>query len=205
MQINNNDKAILYQQKKHLLKKRKAQVVKLAICLLLVLGITVGATTAFLVTHSASLTNTFKKSVVSCEVKETFENNVKKDVSIKNTGDTQAYIRAYVNITWMDQANNKVYASKPVSSKDYQIVYTNNDWILGSDGYWYYKSAVDPNETTTDLIKSCELLTTAEIPEGYQLSVEIICSAIQSTPTKAVIEDWNVQLDSDNKIIGIGG
>ena len=202
---NSKDKAKLYQQKKLLLKKRRIQLVKLVICLLLVLGISVTGTIAFIVTHTNSITNTFKESNVTCQVEETFNNNVKSDVSIKNTGDSQAYIRAYVNITWLDQTDNKVHSSKPIENTDYKITYSDEGWLLGTDGYWYYKLAVDPNDSTAVLISSCELLSTANAPEGYSLSVEIVCSAIQSSPTSAVTDMWNVQVDSDGKITGIGG
>ncbi len=202
---NSKDKAKLYQQKKILLKKRRIQLIKLVICLLLVLGISVTGTIAFIVTHTNSITNTFKESNVACQVEETFNNNVKSDVSIKNTGDSQAYIRAYVNITWFDQTGNKVHSCKPIENTDYKITYSDDGWLLGSDGYWYYKLAVDAGDSTEVLISKCELLSTANAPEGYSLSVEIVCSAIQSSPTSVVTDMWNVQVDSDGKITGIGG
>ncbi len=202
---NSKDKAKLYQQKNLLLKKRRIQLIKLVICLLLVLGISVTGTIAFIVTHTNSITNTFKESSVACQVEEEFSNNVKSDVAIKNTGDTQAYIRVYVNVTWFDQTGNKVHSSKPIENTDYKITYSNGNWLLGSDGYWYYKLAVDAGSSTDVLISKCELLETANAPEGYNLSVEIVCSAIQSSPTSVVTGMWNVQVDSGGMITEIGG
>ncbi len=202
---NSKDKAKLYQQKKLILKKRRIQLIKLITCLLLVLGISVTGTIAFIVTHTNSITNTFKESSVACQVEEEFSNNVKSDVAIKNTGDTQAYIRAYVNVTWFDQTGNKVHSSKPIENTDYKITYSNGNWLLGSDGYWYYKLAVDAGSSTDVLISKCELLETANAPEGYNLSVEIVCSAIQSSPTSVVTGMWNVQVDSGGVITEIGG
>lgn len=40
------------------------------------------------------------------------------------------------------------------------------------------------------MIDECKLLDSANVPDGYYLSVEIVASAIQSTPTTVVTENW---------------
>lgn len=186
-------------QKKKILKNKQKQVVKLVICLLLVLGISVGGTMAFLVTKTNKVENKFNDSSVMCEVTETFENNIKSNVAIKNTGDTQAYIRAYINVTWMDAEGN-IFGNKPVENQDYELVFAEeNNWIE-INGYWYYQLPVNPQDSTDILISSCKLIDSASIPDGYSLSVEIVCSAVQSTPTDAVKQCWNVEI-MDNKIV----
>lgn len=191
-----------YQRKLKLLQSKQSLAIKLVICLILLLMISVGGTIAFVVTHTSEIRNTFTESVVKCEVDETFENNVKSNVSIKNTGDTTAYIRAFVNVTWMNESGD--VASVSPKSTDYRIVYSDSGWLEGSDGYWYYSLPVQPNNKTTVLINSCELLETASAPDGYYLSVEIVCSAIQSTPVSVVRDIWHVQLSGD-EIVGVNG
>ena len=93
-----------YQRKLKLLQSKQSLAIKLVICLILLLMISVGGTIAFVVTHTSEIRNTFTESVVKCEVDETFKDNVKSNVSIKNTGDTTAYIRAFVNVTWMNES-----------------------------------------------------------------------------------------------------
>lgn len=191
-----------YQRKLKLLQSKQSLAIKLVICLILLLMISVGGTIAFVVTHTSEIRNTFTESVVKCEVDETFENNVKSNVSIKNTGDTTAYIRAFVNVTWMNESGQ--VASVSPKSTDYMIEYSTSGWLKGSDGYYYYSLPVQPNDKTAVLINSCQLLETASAPDGYYLSVEIVCSAIQSTPVSVVKDIWHVQLSGD-EIVGVNG
>ena len=185
-----------YQRKLKLLQSKQSLAIKLVICLILLLMISVGGTIAFVVTHTSEIRNTFTESVVKCEVDETFKDNVKSNVSIKNTGDTTAYIRAFVNVTWMNESGQ--VASVSPKSTDYMIEYSTSGWLKGSDGYYYYSSPVQPNDKTAVLINSCRLLETASAPDGYYLSVEIVCSAIQSTPVSVVSDIWHVQLSGSD-------
>lgn len=189
-----------YQRKLKLLQSKQSLAIKLVICLILLLMISVGGTIAFVVTHTSEIRNTFTESVVKCEVDETFENNVKSNVSIKNTGDTTAYIRAFVNVTWMNESGQ--VASVSPKSTDYMIEYSTSGWLKGSDGYYYYSLPVQPNDKTAVLINSCRLLETASAPDGYYLSVEIVCSSIQSTPVSVVSDIWHVQL-SGSEIVEV--
>ena len=189
-----------YQRKLKLLQSKQSLAIKLVICLILLLMISVGGTIAFVVTHTSEIRNTFTESVVKCEVDETFKDNVKSNVSIKNTGDTTAYIRAFVNVTWMNESGQ--VASVSPKSTDYMIEYSTSGWLKGSDGYYYYSLPVQPNNKTAVLINSCQLLETASAPDGYYLSVEIVCSAIQSTPVSVVSNIWHVQLSGD-EIVGV--
>ena len=202
MTSNYKDNKQVYQRKLKLLQSKQSLAIKLVICLILLLMISVGGTIAFVVTHTSEIRNTFTESVVKCEVDETFKDNVKSNVSIKNTGDTTAYIRAFVNVTWMNESGE--VASVSPKSTDYRIDYSDSGWLEGSDGYWYYSLPVQPNDKTAVLINSCQLLETASAPDGYYLSVEIVCSAIQSTPVSVVSDIWKVQL-SDDKIVRVNG
>ena len=191
-----------YQRKLKLLQSKQSLAIKLVICLILLLMISVGGTIAFVVTHTSEIRNTFTESVVKCEVDETFKDNVKSNVSIKNTGDTTAYIRAFVNVTWMNESKQVVASVSPKEKTDYEINYSTSGWLKGSDGYYYYTLPVQPNNKTAVLINSCQLLETASAPDGYYLSVEIVCSAIQSTPESVVSNIWHVQLSGD-EIVGV--
>ena len=191
-----------YQRKLKLLQSKQSLAIKLVICLILLLMISVGGTIAFVVTHTSEIRNTFTESVVKCEVDETLKDNVKSNVSIKNTGDTTAYIRAFVNVTWMNESKQVVASVSPKENTDYEINYSTSGWLKGSDGYYYYTLPVQPNNKTAVLINSCELLETASAPDGYYLSVEIVCSAIQSTPESVVSKIWHVQLSGD-EIVGV--
>lgn len=169
------------------------------LALVLILGAAVGGTLAYLVTQTNSLTNTFEPSRVSCEIDEEFDGTTKSNVTVQNTGDIDAYIRAKVVITWKDAAGN-VYAAAPVEDKDYTITY-GAGWTEGSDGIWYCNSRVTATGSTPELIEECTQTGTA--PAGYALSVEILAEAIQAEPAAAVQEAWGVTI-SNGGVTAVG-
>ena len=188
--------------------KSKAMLVSL----LLIIGITVGGTLAYIVADSGPVKNTFTPSEVTTPVDEDVSNGVKTSVRIKNTGDTTAYIRTAVVITWQDK-NGNILGEKPVEDTDYDIDYANvvepgaNRWIKGADGFYYWTSPVlSEDETSTNcmtgvLINSCEAKQTKTIGTGadavtYSLAVEIIGSGIQSVPASVVVEEWSSGVSS---------
>lgn len=199
-----------YLQSEHKQLRRPKRLATLLVSLLLVLGVAVGGTVAFLSTRTDSKVNTFTPSEVTCEVTETFKNNVKSNVAVKNTGDTTAFIRAAINVTWMKDAeagteNQTVSAKVPLKDKDYSITFAKNtNWIQGADGYYYYQLPVDPQGSTEVLIEECKLLNYASVPDGYHLSVEIVASAIQSAPDSVVQSMWHVTVE-DGKITRANG
>lgn len=197
-----------YLQSEHKQLRRPKRLATLLVSLLLVLGVAVGGTVAFLSTRTDRKVNTFTPSEVTCAVTETFENNVKSNVAVQNTGDTTAFIRAAINVTWMsnqDAANQTVSAKVPVKDTDYSITFAKNtNWIQGADGYYYYKLPVAPQGSTEVLIDECKLLENASVPDGYHLSVEIVASAIQSAPDSVVQNMWHVTVEN-GKITGVNG
>ena len=68
-------------------------MIVLAIAAVLLLSATVTGTLMYLVSKTTAVTNTFEPATVTCEVKENFEGTVKKDVTVKNTSNIDAYLR----------------------------------------------------------------------------------------------------------------
>lgn len=190
-------------------RKISKRAVALLVCLVLALTAAVGGTLAHVFTKTDPVENTFTPAQVSCAVVETFENNVKEDVRIQNTGDADAYIRVAVVVTFKNE-NGNVYARTPDPSTDYTITYLDDTgWLEGSDGFWYYRYPVActddagtaANETLTGiLIDTAKLLDGAAVPEGYALSVEIVASAIQASPAKVAEQQWGVSVGSDGTV-----
>lgn len=169
------------------------QVLLLAALAVIAMGV-VGGTVAYLVTNTAPVVNTFEPGMVSCSIGESFDGTTKSNVYVKNDGNTDAYIRAAIIVTWKDAAGN-IAATVPVKDKDYTMDLNSSDWTKHSDGYYYHKSSVAPGDTTANLINSC----TAVNPNGeYTLSVEILADAIQSSPESAVIQAWGFNPSSGN-------
>lgn len=170
-------------------RRNKQKATMLLTSLVLLFTLLIGGTVAFMIATDDSAKNVFMDSTVSCEVHENFSGNVKSNVTIKNTGDTAAYIRAAIVVTWKDAENGNVYGSVPVKDSDYEIELNLGDWIDGKDGFYYYKYPVAPNASTEALINSCSPVSD-KTPEGYGLNVEILGSAIQSVPVSVVNEKW---------------
>lgn len=175
-------------------KGRKLRGVFIAAAVVVVLAV---PTLAFLLSRTDPVVNSFQPSKVTCEINETFENGVKTDVSVKNTGNTTAYIRASIVVSWVDESGN-ISAVPPSEGTDYSMILDlDNGWVQGGDGYYYYTKAVDPSNNTDVLIKECQQL---KDKSGYKLSVNCIASAIQSLPASAVGEAWKVGVDSEGSL-----
>ena len=185
--------------RKTTIRRNKKLILLISIAAILILALTAGTTLAWLKASSGPVVNTFEPARVTSQVEEKTNNGIKSEVKIKNTSNIDAYIRATVVINWVDDKGN-VAAQKPVKDTDYTIEYnlSNDGWWQGNDGYYYYSSAVAPEDMTGTLISKCEAVA-SKAPEGYSLSVEIIADAIQSVPDKAVREAWNVTV-ADGKI-----
>lgn len=162
----------------------------LLIALVAVLGAVVGSTIAYLFTHTDAITNTFTAASVTTKIEEELNDGVKNNVTVKNTGDIEAYIRAAVIVTWQDKYGN-VYSTAPEEGVDYTVDWTMDGWVL-RDGYYYYTSPVAAKDSTKELFTNCMLLENTVPPEGCHLVVEVLASAIQSQPKSAVVEAWGV-------------
>lgn len=157
-----------------------------ALALALVLTLSVGGTIAYLITDTRPVENTFTPGNVACEVIEKFNGTAKSDVKIKNTGNTDAYIRAAIVVTWQN-ADGKVLAEVPQENVDYTLSINTNGWGKKGD-YYYCTTAGSPNTQTSVLINSC---TAIKAKEGYSLCVDVLAQAIQSSPNTVESSTWN--------------
>lgn len=202
---------------KHLKKHRpgRAKALLLIASLAVLLTATVGSTAAWLVSKPAAVENDFVPGKVACEVLEDFGTesgtSVKRNVRVKNTGNTDAYIRVLLVFTWKDDAGN-IFSNKPQEGKDYQIVMDDlTDWIMQkSDAgvYFYYKKRVAPEAETRNLIDSLYQIAGVTGPENgtYKLSVDILADAVQADPPQAVKDSWGVDVENGEiKIKAQGG
>ena len=152
-------------------RMRKTKTILVLAAVVLMLACTVGGTLAFLITKTDSVTNTFDPGRVTCEVVETFANNIKSNVQIRNTGNTDAWIRATVVANWVKDG-------KVVAPWTDDIGYNTDKWTKGSGGYYYYKESVAAKGYTENLFGS---YTPGKAPvEGAHLEMTIVCQAVQS-------------------------
>lgn len=165
------------------MKRMNSKAVVLLITIAVLLTVTVGGTVAYLAASTPSVTNVFTPGSVEPGIEETLEGSVKKNVTVKNNGTVDAYIRAMIVVTWQD-TNGNVYPKTPVVGTDYDININTGDWEL-SGGFYYYKGGtnggkVSAQGSTSNLINTCQLKEGATVPSGYALHVEILAQAIQA-------------------------
>ena len=167
----------------------------LFLAVLLLLGVVVGSTIAYLIADTTPVENSFTYAKVSCQVTESFNKTTKSNVQIKNTGSTDAYIRATYVVNWVDTQGN-IVASVPEGYSYSLTENPNGKWTKGNGGYFYYLSPVAPGASTPGSLLTCTVMY-PENPE-YTLSVEILATAVQSAPAKAVQEAWGVTAPAGN-------
>ncbi|MDD5904216.1 MAG: hypothetical protein PUC64_04525 [Clostridium sp.] len=192
--------------------KRSIKPFLIAFCVCILACAAVSGSLAWLTSTPEQVVNSFTPGVVTIEVDETFddEHTTKQNVSIKNTGNVPAYIRVALVPAWVDDEGN--IAAKPASlelNDDCNIAWGKDgsgyeaDWFIGSDGFYYCKTVIEPGASTPILIKSC---TVKGEEHEYDFELQVIASAVQSLPTSTVGEVWPVVVGTDgtlaNKIQG---
>lgn len=154
-------------------RKKPAKPLALIISLVLIFSIAVGGTLAYLIAERKSVENTFEAGTVIATI---LDNN-----TIRNDGNTAAWIRVAVVGNWAGAANT-VYGMPPA------LTVTADDWLLGTDGYYYWPTPVAPGASTGAITAS----TSEPAPDGYQFAYTLGVEAIQSAPAAAFAE-WNAQ------------
>lgn len=149
---------------------------------------------AFLIDKTNPVKNAFVPSKVTCEVKETFDGTTKTNVQIKNTGDIPAYIRVAL-VTYFVDGEGNVDGTKTATMPDLTFI-MGAGWVESGEYYYFTKPVAPDKLTDTALIESITL-------ENGQV-VEVIASAIQSEPAKAVGEAWGVTI-AENSVTAYAG
>lgn len=151
---------------------------------LLVLALFAGAAgaQALLIDAAQELPNTFTPGRVTCAVEETFDGRVKRDVRVKNTGNADAYIRVAL-VTYLTGADGAVDGAQAAPALEFA---PGEGWVLHEDGYYYYTQPVAPGAQTGALIGSLTL--------APGQVVDVIASAVQSAPARAVADAWGVTI-----------
>ena len=172
-------------------RRRNCKAEVLFLSLLFLVIVSVGGTMAYLLTKTTSIENKFTPSKVTCIVSEQFNNNIKKNVNVTNTGDTEAYIRVKL-VTY--RVNEKEQHIGGVAKVPEFTPGTN--WVE-HNGYYYYTLPVAPGgKPAYDLIGDSGITlagTYSDADGGIQV-IEVMAEAIQSNPARAVGDSWGVSI-----------
>lgn len=180
--------------------RRKGVVLGVSITALIAVALAVGITLSYLFTQTDEKVNVFKPGNVQCEVVEVYNDNVKSSITVKNTGNTEAYMRVCFTTYYENASGAKIGESATIPDFD-----LGEDWVKGSDGFYYYKVPVAPGASTTDLTGTDIVLQSKEDIDGaplYQV-IEVFAEAIQAMPNDAVLDSWEsvAMIADDNTLM----
>lgn len=177
-------------QRRH--KRRSKKTGMLFLSLLLVIGMVVGGTVAWLSTKSAPITNTFLPTKVTCKVTESFDGTTKRNVNVTNTGDIDAYIR--VKLVTYRVNDKEQHIGGTASLPTFTL---GKNWV-SYHGYYYYRLPVAPGGSPeTNLTESMTLIDSYTDADGGKQVIEVMAEAIQANGVaddgkKAVVKAWGV-------------
>ena len=175
--------------------RKNTRIITLLIALLLFSALAVGGTVAWLTANATPVKNTFTPSNVDCEVTEDFNGTIKSNVNVKNTGDTEAYIRVKLVTYRVNEQGQHIGGTATIPT------FTLGTGWVEHDGYYYYTSPVAAGKApAADLIDSITLEDEYTDADGGKQVVEVMAEAIQSKPANAVNEAWGVTVGQDGTI-----
>lgn len=155
----------------------------LFVALVLLLTLAVGGSLAWLVSND-KVTNSMVPGNVPIEIEEDIKDNVKKSITIKNTGNIDAYVRVAVVANKVDADGNIIVGTAP------ELKLNTEKWQLLPDGYYYYKGVVAP-DTSTESLGSISFV---------DAEVNILAESIQvqggiTGDGKASVDAWKASFD----------
>lgn len=162
-----------------------------------------GGTLAYLFTQTEPIENKFDYGAVPVDILEEFDGTTKSNVVIANEGNTDSFVRAGILITWKNVQGE--VSSTAVRPEDYTMTLNPDGWFE-KDGYYYCTSRVDAGQATPVLIVNAEKTAEAQVPEGYDLSIEILAQSVQADGEKngrPMVETagWPVTVDSAGRLV----
>lgn len=170
----------------------KKRSIMLGSAVFLAVLLVVGGTMAWFTATADPVVNSFTAGTVDIEINDTFNTELaqnvnpgdvySKEVSVTNTGSKRAYIR--VNLTPLFSGQ------QDISVVTYPIL---TDWVLHTDGYYYYKNIVEAGASTTNIINEV-LFAGAAMNNTYQgatFTLTVNAEAIQAT-NGAISDQWLV-------------
>ena len=138
----------------------------LAVAIVLALA-AVGGTIAYLTSRTDNVVNTFTVAKIPTDIPEEFNENYKTSAKVQNLGNVDAYIRVAVIANELRKTEEDEEA-KIVGPADVSDMLGGDNWLLGDDGYYYYKQRVAPEGYTDDLIKDDIDLTDIQVTIASQ-------------------------------------
>ena len=173
------------------------RAVALVLSVVFLLVLVGGSTLAWLSARSVEAENIFTPSQVTCEVTEEFDKGtgVKTNVNVRNTGDTEAYIRVKLVTYRTNEAGDHIGGVAELPE------FTLGENWVEHDGYYYYTQPVAPKASpVANLTDSMTLVASYQDADGGSQAIDVMAEAIQSIPADAVRKVWGVSVSSDGTL-----
>ena len=180
--------------------------------LFLVLAVLIPSVFAYMIHKSQTVENAFIPGKVDCVINEYFENNIKSEIKVENTGNVKAYIRVRLVFNWVDSAGTVV--ARSFGTMD-PVSWDTTKWIRDeANDTYYYIYPVEVGAETANLLTSkwtMDAVSEVEVTNGltyyYYPVMEVLAEAIQADGeidgTPAVTNAWGVTIDSTGKITAV--
>lgn len=111
---------------------------------------------------------------------------VTKIVEVKNTGANDAYIRVKVEKEFVLSDGVEGETDSGLMKIDFDETY----WMLGEDGYYYYKTALEPGAVTESLFASVNFDTAMDnIYQNSTAKVDVTAYAVQAANNGDGVKD----------------
>lgn len=185
------------------MKNEKIRFLPVFLVALLVLTMASGSVFAYMKAKTPVVENMIVPASVNCEIKETFTNNEKTSIKVKNTGNIEAYLRICFVTYWVntDENDNEIIVSEP-SKNITDFPFDDKKWKKGSNNIYYYTEAIAPG-AEIEFLKNGEKIILEVDANGNRQVIEVFAEAIQSLPAEAVTESWGVTLDENGLITAV--
>jgi hypothetical protein len=96
-------------------------------------------------------------------------------------------VRAFAVANWVSETDeHTILPETPQFGVDFAAEFVMENWFLASDGFYYYRHALEAGESAKFLRSATQI----KQKEGYELQLRIVSEAIQVTPVDAIHEAW---------------
>ena len=171
--------------------KGRGRLAMMVLSIVLLLGVAIGGTIAWLSTKTTPVTNTFIPAEVTCKVEEVFDPDTgeKTNVNVTNNGNIAVYIRVKLVTYRTNDAGQHIGGTAELPQFT-----TGKNWVEHG-GYYYYTLPVAPGkEPAANLADRMTLEKSYKDADGGKQALDVMAEAIQSEPEKAVGEAWSVTI-----------
>ena len=151
----------------------------LILSLVLTATLSVGATLAYYAVSSAPVINTFSAGSAGARIDEEIDDNVKKAITVTNTGDSPVFVRVRLVGYWENDDGSIDAKAAP------DISFTpGTGWVKAGE-YYYYTAPVGADGVTSDLLGSNLAMEAGQV-------IDVFADTVQAAPKAAVKELWGI-------------